>query len=232
MTRRVALCGRRTNSDQKKRGYIMRTRLAFLASAAALIAATPASAAVSFFGGATGPLPGETTIATFEPGSTAGVVESATVKFLNADSGDGMRPAFGSTGRFLSVLAGGDVTINALTPWNTLSFNYGSADAYNTLTVFFNGGASSQSFTGSQLIGGLANGNTASTATNGLVYLYGFTGGITGIRLQSSQNSFEIDNLRINAVPEPGTWAMMLLGFGAVGYAMRRRKPVAVPQVA
>lgn len=27
-----------------------------------------------------------------------------------------------------------------------------------------------------------------------------------------------------NAVPEPGTWMMMLIGFGAVGYAMRRRK--------
>jgi hypothetical protein len=27
------------------------------------------------------------------------------------------------------------------------------------------------------------------------------------------------------AVPEPATWAMMLIGFGAVGFAMRRRKP-------
>jgi hypothetical protein len=27
-----------------------------------------------------------------------------------------------------------------------------------------------------------------------------------------------------SAVPEPGTWAMMLIGFGAVGYSMRRRK--------
>jgi len=26
-----------------------------------------------------------------------------------------------------------------------------------------------------------------------------------------------------NAVPEPATWAMMILGFGAVGYAMRRK---------
>ena len=26
------------------------------------------------------------------------------------------------------------------------------------------------------------------------------------------------------AVPEPATWAMMLLGFGAVGFAMRRRR--------
>ncbi|NTZ41676.1 PEP-CTERM sorting domain-containing protein, partial [Altererythrobacter sp. SALINAS58] len=26
------------------------------------------------------------------------------------------------------------------------------------------------------------------------------------------------------AVPEPTTWAMMLFGFGAIGFAMRRRK--------
>jgi hypothetical protein len=30
------------------------------------------------------------------------------------------------------------------------------------------------------------------------------------------------------AVPEPGTWAMMLLGFGAMGFALRRRPAVAV----
>jgi hypothetical protein len=28
----------------------------------------------------------------------------------------------------------------------------------------------------------------------------------------------------MSAVPEPTTWAMMLIGFGAVGYSMRRRK--------
>jgi hypothetical protein len=27
----------------------------------------------------------------------------------------------------------------------------------------------------------------------------------------------------MSAVPEPTTWAMMLIGFGAVGYSMRRR---------
>jgi hypothetical protein len=37
-------------------------------------------------------------------------------------------------------------------------------------------------------------------------------------------NAFETANFAVGAVPEPATWAMMLLGFGAVGYSMRRRK--------
>ena len=37
----------------------------------------------------------------------------------------------------------------------------------------------------------------------------------------------------IGAVPEPASWAMMLLGFGGIGYSMRRRrKPVAIRQTA
>ena len=36
----------------------------------------------------------------------------------------------------------------------------------------------------------------------------------------------------INAVPEPGTWAMMLLGFGAAGFAMRRRRAPVLAQAA
>ena len=29
----------------------------------------------------------------------------------------------------------------------------------------------------------------------------------------------------VAAVPEPATWAMMLLGFGAIGFSVRRRRP-------
>ncbi|MBB3348859.1 hypothetical protein FHY02_003341 [Sphingomonas sp. BK069] len=39
--------------------------------------------------------------------------------------------------------------------------------------------------------------------------------------------SFEFDNLAAGvsqAVPEPATWGMMILGFGAIGAAMRRCK--------
>jgi hypothetical protein len=36
----------------------------------------------------------------------------------------------------------------------------------------------------------------------------------------------------VGAVPEPGTWAMMLLGFGGIGVAMRRRRKPALAQIA
>jgi hypothetical protein len=34
---------------------------------------------------------------------------------------------------------------------------------------------------------------------------------------------FEVRSLTPAAVPEPATWAMMILGFGATGWALRRR---------
>ena len=41
-----------------------------------------------------------------------------------------------------------------------------------------------------------------------------------------------ITGITIAAVPEPGTWAMMLLGFGGIGMALRRRRPAALRQTA
>lgn len=61
--------------------------------------------------------------------------------------------------------------------------------------------------------------------SDGLVSLNG-----THISEGSGFGSFQVDFLRLDinggagAVPEPSTWAMMLLGFGAVGFAMRRKK--------
>lgn len=51
------------------------------------------------------------------------------------------------------------------------------------------------------------------------------------------QNGIALVNFSISdslnaAVPEPGTWAMMLIGFGAVGVSMRRRKPALLAQAA
>jgi hypothetical protein len=37
-----------------------------------------------------------------------------------------------------------------------------------------------------------------------------------------------VDNITLSAVPEPATWGLMILGFGMIGAAMRRREKVSV----
>jgi hypothetical protein len=40
-----------------------------------------------------------------------------------------------------------------------------------------------------------------------------------------------LDDINVTAVPEPSTWAMMLLGFAVVGFAAYRRKSRAALQL-
>ena len=68
-----------------------------------------------------------------------------------------------------------------------------------------------------------------------------FTGGqVTGISIGSTSlvgnafHGFGGKSFALNvvgSVPEPGTWAMMLLGFGGIGLAVRRRKSAATGQL-
>ena len=37
-----------------------------------------------------------------------------------------------------------------------------------------------------------------------------------------------VDSIKLTAVPEPATWAMMIAGFGAVGAMLRRRRAIAL----
>jgi hypothetical protein len=53
---------------------------------------------------------------------------------------------------------------------------------------------------------------------------FGFTGGGVTSMTVSSSTDFAIGDFFVRAVPEPQTWAMMLLGFGGIGMAMRRSK--------
>lgn len=45
----------------------------------------------------------------------------------------------------------------------------------------------------------------------------------------ANQAQFAIDNVNVSAVPEPATYAMLVLGLGAVAFAARRRAGAAVP---
>jgi choice-of-anchor C domain-containing protein len=60
-------------------------------------------------------------------------------------------------------------------------------------------------------------------------YQYRFvgTGGPTTLTFASATNTPfgpALDNVSIASVPEPATWAMMLVGFGGLGAALRRRR--------
>jgi hypothetical protein len=56
--------------------------------------------------------------------------------------------------------------------------------------------------------------------------------GLTGIGSSDVAHGLAVTQLT-GAVPEPATWAMMILGFGGIGFAMRRRrKPALLSQVA
>lgn len=52
---------------------------------------------------------------------------------------------------------------------------------------------------------------------------YFFYNGIVNGKTYESKLAFKPDSFAIAPVPEPETWAMMLLGLGVVGYAARRR---------
>lgn len=152
----------------------------------------------------------------------------------------------GSDGPYYSVGPStdnpGTIYFDAANVFN-VSFIWGSIDTYNTLTFVDALGNSlglGYTFTGSQiaaLVPALANGDQASLQTNPIVTFF-FDGAdpglVAGMRLSSDTNAFEIDDVAVNGVPEPATWAMMILGFGAIGFAMRRRRvsATALPQLA
>jgi hypothetical protein len=62
---------------------------------------------------------------------------------------------------------------------------------------------------------------TASSANSSLSFVF-----------QQDPSYFYLDDVSVQgltaAVPEPGTWMLMLLGFGAIGFAMRRRQKTRV----
>lgn len=127
------------------------------------------------------------------------------------------------------VRSGSIATVTSLAEtFGNISVYLGSLDAGNNIDVLGIGGAVLRSFSGADLAApGMANGSRTSGAANRLVTFSGSGGEqLTGLRFSTDSNAFEFDNIRFAAaaaVPEPGTWAMMILGFGVVGYAMRRR---------
>lgn len=165
----------------------------------------------------------------FDSGPTTPPTTDGLVKTGN--SSNGAQP-LGSTGNYYTVgpstNSPGLVDLSAFGgSIGSLSFIWGSVDTYNTLEVLgLDGVTVLGSFTGSDVINSQF-GNQTLPATNPIVTL-SFGGGdefnVGSLRLTSTREAFEIDNIAITAVPEPGTWLLLILGFAAVGAAMRSGK--------
>jgi hypothetical protein len=116
---------------------------------------------------------------------------------------------------------GGNATLSLVPGTTYVSFLWGSPDGYNTLTVNTDVGASVFTAGGLGILpvgGNQAQANYVNfTPTGGATV-------ITSLVFSSpNTNAFEISN--VTAVPEPGTYAMLLAGLAALGFVARRRGP-------
>ncbi|KQU52946.1 hypothetical protein ASG67_08730 [Sphingomonas sp. Leaf339] len=194
------------------------------ASAAVVVMTTPGSSAAF--------TPPAGTLINFNSPVTApfALTTTGTAGIVSGDSNNNYaEPAFSDKTPYLAVQANGTATLQSALSFESVSFFLGSIDTFNTVSLLNAAGNVIQSFTGSDFIVP-ANGNQDLPSTNRRVTLVATAGEqrISGVRFSSGVNALEVDNV-VFAVPEPTTWALMLLGFGMVGAATRyRRRKIAV----
>ena len=124
-----------------------------------------------------------------------------------------------------NALAFADITLNFLTATDLPGFS-----GFGTATG--NGGSLTSSTNGTWNLPGFSVQYIAVKASNQFV-LYNVggvsSGNWTTTLISFNQNPHELSHLSFfgsratGAVPEPSAWALMILGFGAVGAAMRRK---------
>ena len=128
--------------------------------------------------------------------------------------------------QYLAVLGGHTATLAISPALKALSFYWGSIDDYNTVS-FFSGSTLVASYTGAQVPAAPADGSQGNPTNNRRVS-FNFSGvPITSVNFASSQNSFELDTVS-GAVPEPASWALLIVGMGMTGATMRRRRGAVV----
>ena len=207
------------------------------ASALALGSAANAAITIGSITPGTNPYSGPTPTYDFDtpattPPTSGGMVTTGTVGILQAQP-------YGSTGNYSSVgpfnTSPGTIDLTSLADIVSLSFIWGSVDSYNSLDFLAADGTTVLAhFVGDDIFNP-ANGDRTDPNTNPVV-TFNLTGtdasAFSYLRLSSSDNAFEIDDLAVAAVPEPATWGMMLIGFAGIGMALRRRRRPALAQVA
>ncbi|WP_337185176.1 PEPxxWA-CTERM sorting domain-containing protein [Phenylobacterium sp.] len=122
---------------------------------------------------------------------------------------------------YLTVPGGATATFTSVSGFKAFSLYMGSPDTYNSIR--FIGDGFDEIVSGANLFGG----DSSQDWNWGARVNFSFGGAVVKqVILSSSANSFEVDNAAVAAVPEPATWAMMIMGFGAAGAVLRQRRRV------
>jgi hypothetical protein len=124
-------------------------------------------------------------------------------------------------------------TLTLANDYTKFGLYWGSIDTYNTV-AFYNNGNLVYSLSGSGVPDFNPNADAESSNPRNRYVNFDFQGGLSfdQVVLQTTFRTFEVDNLALaGAVPEPSTWAMMLIGFGGIGffaYRQSKKKSAAI----
>ena len=142
-------------------------------------------------------------------------------------------PLSGMDGQYIGVINGSDYIIELLSGGvQFFSFVFNGLATNDKLTLYFSDGTSQtiighDVLTGGQVIG-LPNNQIPDPPDDWGRVSYDMNGGpsIVQVAFSSGSGFWYIDSIAF-AVPEAGTWAMLIIGFGLAGWQLRvrRRKP-------
>lgn len=120
----------------------------------------------------------------------------------------------------LQIRSGSSLNVTSGTPQQFISFAAGNFQGTSLVLKFSNNTQQVYS------LGSIA--KTADASASGRFnFDMGGSFGINSFIFTSGSNAFRLDDIA-SAAPEPATWTMMILGFGLVGWTMRRRKATGV----
>ncbi len=208
---------------------------AFVPSVLIILGAVPAAAATYMTQPGspdTGPAAGQTVLVDFNGDLPDGYFLDGDYAYATGTSGAAASPA-GDNSRYFytsSAVGSGVATLSTF-DLSSVSFYWGSIDSFNSVDLLGADGVTLLSVGGGAF--SPANGDQSGSITNQRIFFTAGTGEvITGLRFHATGVAFEIDDVAGRlvsdgagaTVPEPATWAMMLGGFGMVGFAARRRR--------
>jgi hypothetical protein len=79
-----------------------------------------------------------------------------------------------------------------------------------------------------EVFAGIPDGSASGTTAEDRFLGVTDAGGIKAIRISNSSGGIELDHIQYGTmmapVPEPTTWALMLLGLAGIGFAVQRRR--------